>query len=356
MSKDNNNYDDLENQIGDAGAVENESKTLGKVSNKALGGKGELDEDEEKSRKAFEAIANKKHKIAVENKNKAQELSIAGGWVPVNRDEMGIRSIFYPSDWDFYIKPAGVSQIKNWVAIDETRADQVNQVLNEICRACVKIDTHDPLQGAGWAQINSWDRFWFILKVREATFTKGEVNIEFQDECSECGEDITYKLTSDSLFYDFPDGDLIEKYWDGKVWNINPQEYDVDHDPITLYTPKLGKDQAIIDWATAKTRAGGKIDEPFINYLMWMLPKPLKDAQMMDRKVDAIYKEYKSWSVEMLEFMSDVIRNITVNPSEQLQTTCPICGATSRSNVRFPQGIKQLFVSNTKPIKKFGSK
>lgn len=344
-----NNYDQLEDQIGMIGGEEELS--LGKPKKlkhkNVYGQKDDLTNDEQESLNAFLS----KDRV---RKEKIEETSISTGWIPINRDDMGIRSMFYPESWEFYIKPATVQAIKNWTAIDEERIDQVNKVFNDVIRQCVKIDTHENI-GAGWAQINSWDRFWFILKVREYTFTTGESKIEFTDACSECDGDITYNLTSDSLFYEFPDEDLIEKYWGDGVWTIDPSEYDVDHDPIVLYTPKLGKDDSIIEWATARGRNNQKIDENFIEMLVWMLNKPSKDPQMLDRQIQKLYAEYKSWSVDMYTFMKDVVRNITINPSEKLKQICPHCSMEATSNVQFPNGIKALFNVGSK-VKKFGSR
>ena len=68
-----------------------------------------------------------------------------------------------------------------------------------------------------------------------------------------------------------------------------------------------------------------------------------------------IYKDYKSWSIDMFTFMDDVVRNITINPSEKLKVVCPHCGKEVVSNVRFPNGIKAIFNVATK-AKKFGSR
>lgn len=361
MAKTNEDYSVLEEQIGAAGGVPeatdgtsktNGNKGLGKLKHpEAYGQRGSLDDDDRKSLEAFKERSTKKHEEAV-----AMEMPITAGWVPVNRDEMGERSLFYPAEWEFFIRPATVQAIKNWTAIDETRLDQVNRTFNEIIRTCVKIDTHNPMQGAGWARINAWDRFWFILKIREATFTRGETNIEFEDECSECGSSIKYVLTSDSLFYDFPDSELIEKYWTGSEWEINPAEYGVDHETIKLYVPTLGKDNAIVDWATARVRMEKKLDENFVSrFLPWMLQNPSRDPQMLARQIDRLYNEYRSWSVDMFDFMDDVIRNITVNPSDKLRQTCPACGQEATSSVRFPNGVRELFRTETK-VKKFGSR
>lgn len=340
---------ELETQIGDLGGETiDQSNGLGKLTHKAAyGQKEDLDATDRDSLNAF---LNKGKQI----KEEADAIEISSGWVPIDRETMGVRSMFYPESWEFYVKPATMQAIKNWTAIDETRPDQVNKVFDEIIKQCVKIDTHSP-QGAGWAQINSWDRFWFILKVREYTFTTGERKIEFTDECSECSQEITYTLTADALHYEFPDENLITEYWNGTTWEIDPTEYDVDHEPITLYTPKLGKDSMIIDWAVAKNRDGGnKIDENFIEFLVWMVDKPSRDIAMFDRQVQKLYKEYKSWDVDMFTFMKDVIRNITINPSENLSMRCPHCGQETISGVQFPDGIQKLFGGGK--AKKFGSR
>ena len=335
----------LEQEIGDIGA---EEQTLGKLQRKsAYGQKEELDAEEQDSLARF---LNKGKQI----KEDIAAVEVSSGWIPVDRKAMGIRSQFYPESWEFFVKPATMKAIKNWTAIDESRPDQVNKVFNEIIRQCVKIDTHSA-QGAGWAQVRSWDRFWFILKVHEYTFTQGENKIEYTDECSECGQDITYTLSADGLHYEFPDESIIADYWNGTNWVIDPTEYDVDHEPITLYTPTLGKDEAIIEWASTKAHNGAKLDETFIEFLVWMLDKPARDVAMLDRQIEKLRKEYNSWDVDMFTFMRDVIRNVTINPSENLSTRCPQCGQETISGVQFPNGITALFGSS-KPKKKFGSR
>lgn len=349
MSKRNNEIDTiLENEIGSIG--NDQSNNLGKLQFKSsYGQKNDLTDAENESLSRFNERTN--------NMREAQNNmtpDIAAGWIPINREELGIRSQFYPDEWEFFVKPATMKAIKNWTAIDESRPDQVNKVFNEIIRQCIKIDTHSTT-GAGWAQINSWDRFWFILKVREYTYTNGEFKVEFTDECSECGSDVVYKLTTNGLHYAFPDDELIDNYWNGKEWIIDPREYDVDHDPIRLYTPTLGKDEAIIDWATQKYRNNGKIDENFIEFLVWMIERPSKDINILDKQIERLQKEYNSWSIDMFTFMKDVIRNITINPSEKLTAKCPHCGQEAISSVQFPDGINALF-GGIKPKKKFGTR
>lgn len=343
-----NNYDNLKSQIGDLGGEEEEKKSLGKLKHKqSYGQKEDLSEEEQKELEEFRRKVSQK-------KSTTTDISASQGWIMIDREEMGIRSDFYPPLWDFYIRPATVQAIKNWTTVDEERPDVLNNVFNDIIRTCVRIDSKSE-QTVNWMNINSWDRFWFVLKVREYTYSVGQADVSFIDECSECGSDIEYKLTSNSLFYEFPDLDLIEKYWNGTTWNIDPHEYDVNHEPITLYTPNLGKDDAILEWATSKVRIGQKLDETFIKFLLWMLPRPIKDQNILDRQIQKIYKEFKGWDLDMFNFMNDVINNVTINPSEQLRVTCPYCSREATSNVQFPNGIKVLFETKSN-AKKFGTR
>ena len=346
-----NNYDALDDQIGNMGG--DPQVGMGKLKHKSSYGQQEdLTSDEQ--RKMDEFLAGSRR--ASEKQKEANTPKVVDGWIPIDRDEMGERSTYYPENWEFLIRPATVQAIKNWTAIDEERADVVNNVLNEIVKTCVKINTHDGTQ-ASWNQIKSWDRFWFILKVREYTYAQGQSKVEFQDECSECNEEIDYNLTAAGLFYDFPDADIVEKYWKGDCWKIDPAEYDVyGEQPITLYVPTLDRDIAIIEWATAKVRSGAKLDETFIQFLSWLLPpKYPKDMQLLDREINKIQKTYKRWSVDMFTFMNDVIKNININQSDKLRVKCPHCGMEATSTVQFPNGIKVLFEVAT-TVKKFGSK
>lgn len=350
-----NDYSKLADQIGSVGDEQpgaNEAAGvtgLGKIEHKEiLGQQADLTREEEQSMEDF------MKGLSEDRASRKERQLIGDGWIKIDRAEMGVRSDFYPKDWDFYVKPANVTAIKNWTSVNEEDTRAVHQVLNEIIRTSVKVDGGDKPTG-GWRSINSWDRFWFVLKVREVTFVKGESKVEFDDQCSECGYPLTFELKSQALHYTFPDDELIDQYWDGKCWNIDPSEYDVDHEPIKLYVPTLGADERIIDWATMQANAKQTIDENFVRYLMWMLPNPSRDDNVLIRQIDKIYKEYKGWSIEMFGFMDDVITNLTVDPSETLRQKCESCGQEATSTVRFPDGIKVLFhVGRT--AKKFGSR
>ena len=338
----------LEEQIGDFGG----EGSLGKLRH-VPGQQDNLSEDERKSLDDFERKTNSLRAAHITSMNN----DIADGWIPIDRSEMGIRSQFYPSGWQFRVRPATVTAIKNWSSIDEENFAVINNVMNEIIKLCVSIYDNDSNMPVSWDRINSWDRFWFVLKVREYTFVNGEQAMEFDEDCDNCGGNIHYTLKADSLFYEFPDESVVERHWDAerRFWDIDPKEYDVDYRKVKFFVPTLGKDNAILQWLYSQNEAGKNIDETFVKFLPYMLERAPKDASLLDRMVKDCQKEFKSWNTDQFMFFDEVRRNITINPSEKLSETCPHCGEEVRSTVRFQHGVKYLFTIQSKH-RKFGSK
>jgi hypothetical protein len=353
----------LERQIGDLGGVAEtteEQSLIGQRLRHVPGDKENLTTAEEKDMEAFISRSENRSKIAAINSDSEEPVrttfpKISEGWNQIDRAEMGIRSQFYPEDWTFYIRPATVEAIKNWSAVEEERIDVVNTVFNDIIRTCVSIKSTEG--NIPWSRINSWDRFWFILKVREYTFKKGEAKIEFTDTCPECEQELHYTLEPKSLHYEFPDPDIIDKHWNAyeRAWYIDPKEYGLNQQAIKLYIPTLEKDQAILDWGIARARANKKLDQVFLKFLPWMLAKVPKDQIVLERFINECLQTYKSWDVDMFDFMEEVVRNVTINPSENLKQVCPHCGEEVVSNVRFPNGVRALFKTEAKHTK-FGSR
>ena len=337
-------YDEIiEREIG---AFGNEPEQFGKL--RSMEG---LDEKTREEVNDFKVLTDKMRSTDTV----AEERTISNGWIPIDRSEMGIRSMFYPSDWEFRVKPATVMAIRNWASIDEENLAAVNNVMNEIVKTCVSI--HSEYGKVSWEKINSWDRFWFILKVQQYTFSRGENKIEFEDECNECGETLIYTLKPETLFYEFPDDQVVENCWDSEkfCWNINPQDYGLPNKPVKLYTPTIGKDNMLIQWVYSQNQAGKNIDETFVKFLPYMLERAPKDVQVLDRQVKELKRTFDTWDTDMFLFMDEVVRNITINPSEKLRQKCEHCESEVTSNVRFPNGIKRLFVVQGKHSK-FGSR
>lgn len=280
------------------------------------------------------------------------------GWLPVDRTLLGERDIFYPSDWSFYIRPATVEAIRNWSMIDDQNGNSIDEVFNEVLKTCLQIkdSTDRPIP---WHNICSWDRFFFLLLIREYTFQNGESNISYYEDCPECETPVEFNLTSDSLMYDMPDEEVIP-YYDqtSRTWAIDPSEYEVEGDPITLYVPTLEKDANIKAWMIRKLQENrnAKIDPVFIRFVSWMTPKISKDDEISKRQMKQLKTAFDSLSsIDQFEFMDEVLKNIIVTPKTKLLAKCPSCGEEVTSDIRFPNGVSGLFHIQSKR-RRFGKK
>ncbi len=283
-----------------------------------------------------------------------QNVEFREGWIDVDRALLGGRSIFYPEDWQFRIRPATVEAIRNWSAIDDENALSIDDVFNEILKSCLSIVT--PMGPLPWSNIRSWDRFFFILLIREYTFVQGESKIEFSEDCPNCDNPVPFTLRSTSLDYDLPDPEVMGMFdKQEQNWLIVPEDYDVPEDPITLYLPTLEKDANIKAWMIQRYQEKKKIDTIFIKFLPWLAPKISKDTTIANRQIREYEMKFKSWDTEMFSLMDDVIRNIVVTPATNMITTCPTCGEEVTTQIRFQDGVRSLF-SMANKHKKFGKK
>ena len=279
------------------------------------------------------------------------------GWLPVDRTLLGERDIFYPSDWSFYIRPATVEAIRNWSMIDDQNGNSIDEVFNEVLKTCLQIkdSTDRPIP---WHNICSWDRFFFLLLIREYTFQDGESNISYYEDCPECETPVEFNLTSDALMYDTPDEEVIS-YYDqtSRTWAIDPSEYEVEGDPITLYVPTLEKDANIKAWMIRKLQENRntKIDPVFIRFVSWMTPKISKDDEISKRQMKQLKMAFDSLSIDQFEFMDEVLKNIIVTPKTKLIAKCQSCGEEVTSDIRFPDGVSGLFHIQSKR-RRFGKK
>lgn len=283
-----------------------------------------------------------------------ENADIAEGWQVVNRSLFGERDIYYPADWEFRIKPATVEAIRNWSTIDDENPTVIDDVFNEIVKSCFQIRTMHGL--LPWGNLRSWDRFFILMLIRQYSFVVGESKIQYTEDCPECDNGVTFVLDSTTLRYDLPDPEVMKYYdRDSCTWMVDPAEFDVEGEPIVLYLPTLEKEANIKAWIIDRLQNKKKVDQVFIKFLPWMAHKISKDTTIASRQIKELELKFKSFDTEMFSLMNDIINNIMVAPSTKLITTCPTCGEEVTANIRFPNGVRELFdVKRTG--KKFGKK
>lgn len=310
-----------------------------------------------KEEKAFLDDAVERRHLSRIGETIQQNADIREGWIDVDPVLLGDRAIFYPEDWRFRIRPATVEAIRNWSTINDEDPNSVDDVFNEVLKACLSIVT--PTGVIPWGNVRTWDRFFFLLLIREYTFVEGETAIAWEDDCPECDNPVKFELSSQSLMYDLPD-ESVMKYYDraNGCWRIDPEDFDLDYnEEIVFWLPTLEKDASIKSYVIRKLQENPKrkLDQTFYKFLQWMSKKINKDEEFQKKQIKELENKYKSWDTETFSFMNDVLRNIVVEAETKLKTTCPICGEEVSSPIRFQFSISSLFNVPNKH-RKFGSK
>ena len=286
-----------------------------------------------------------------------ERAEVRDGWIQIDRQLLGERSKYYPEDWQFLVRPATVEVVRNWSMLDETNGNSIDDVFNEILKYCLSIKSMTGVKP--WQSINNWDRFFFVLLIREYTFVQGESKVEFTEDCYSCESPVQFTLNSQALMYEVPDDEVL-RYYDSenRVWIIDPVDFEIPSErAIYLYNPTVEKDANIKAWLIAEHQENEKrkFDPVFIKFLPWLCERVSKDlgsARMQIRKAELAFK---SWDSEMFSFMNDVLKNISVTPSTNISAICPACGEEVVTKLRFPDGVGALFnVVNKR--KKFGTK
>jgi len=285
-----------------------------------------------------------------------ESAEVRDGWIDVDRARLGDRNVFYPEDWRFRIRPATVEAIRNWSMIDDENPLSIDDVFNEVLKSCLAIIT--PEGPKPWGNVCSWDRFFWLLMIREYTFKQGEHSVSYEEDCPECDNPVKFELLSFALSYDLPDPEVMPMYdQEERQWHIDPNEYNVEMDPFTLYIPTLEKDQNIKNWliARANENPNKKFDPVFLKFAPWMTNKISKDDNIAKRQMKELEMRFKSWDVEQFRFVDEVIRNVLVIPDKNLKSVCTVCGEEVTSPIRFPNSISSLFSVQSKH-RKFGTK
>ena len=328
--------------------VNSASQYIGQKLQHKIGGYAESDKE------ADSKLVEEKHLSRVGDKI-GQNMEIRDGWMDVDKRLLGPRAVFYPEDWQFKIRPATVEAIRNWSTIDDENPNSVDDVFNEILKYCLTIST--PKGNLPWGNIRSWDRFFFVLLIREYTFIDGEKKIEFTEDCPSCDNPVKFTLNSQGLLHEMPDAAIMRYFsQEEQNWVIDPTEYDVEWpESIVLYLPTLEKDANIKAWLIDRVQNNKKVDQVFIKFLPWLAPKISKDLTIAQRQIREYEVKFKSWDSEMFSFMDEVINNIAVVPRTTLIETCPTCGEEVSAQISFQNGIRSLF-NMAGGRKKFGSK
>jgi hypothetical protein len=248
---------------------------------------------------------------------------------------------FYRHDFEILIRPARVSEVRDFSTIDETNLRDVDEKINSMLVSCAKI-MYGTAKGS-YKDILEEDRIYVILKIRELTFKEGEQKLMMpvsSKKCktSSCGAQDAVELKTHNLQFSHPD-DTLEKYYDSddRCFKIETKEHGV----IVMAPPTIGVMRAITDYIRDKEEKG----QPWDRSSLQILPFMQREWRgWEDKDIFAAVTSFQGWNTKKFSLILRLAEMMKVGVKPEMYYSCNSCGAEVTVPLTFPGGIRALFI------------
>ena len=268
------------------------------------------------------------------SKTEVKEMAAELGYKPVPLGNLPTKGLFYPEGTKIVIKSATNAEIRHWSSIDERDELAIDDIMNVVINACVRINT--PNKGSSPKDLKEIDRFYLMFAIRELTFLGGQNKLYADIPTAKDGK---IELTKEMIKY-FKIPDEIEEFYDvnKKCFSfINPNDSSEFFD---FYMPPIGVTSFLKDYKIKKDRARQVTDNDFLKYF----PFVIEDWRGLNNdKYEKIQMESYSWSlwkISMLSYAVGLISNY-VNPQIVIKQES---GVEDMYPLSFRGGIKAIFL------------
>ena len=242
--------------------------------------------------------------------------------------------MFYPNGTEISIRAAKVAEIRHFSTVDETNILDVDDKLNTIVEACVRI-TNDKKR-LSYKDLCEEDRFFIILSIRDLTFPEPESMLSVDHVSKKTGEKHTIEIKKEYFQY-FQIPETLDKYYnpESKSFTIETKSYGI----IEMRPPSIGIMQRMTAYIKERQEKGGKVDQSVLQILPYMVSewRGFTDKQIFDFEVEMNGWSSKKYSVvyKLVEQMKVGIQpNMLVNIGDEWEEV----------PITFRDGIKSLFI------------
>lgn len=297
------------------------------------------------------------------------------GYIRVHKKDMP-GGDFYEDDLYFDIRPATVTEIKNFSTINEEDGAEATARLDEILSKCVKVyywrtitdvdgDEKEVTKPASYRKINVIDRFYLLFLIREITFeNKKAYKIPY--EHGDCGHEGEAILKPQNLYYvRFEDlSNNIKEFFDSEkkrfVFHTKFRDEPYEFAPHTI-----GLEADLISYlrkeATKRRNKATRTENnnmpdnlisahefSFMKNKLYMFPgiTGMKEDEIK-RRIKKYRKEGDDSdinSIEELEFIKMVTDEISKLGLKGMKIICENCGEEIHIENLFPKGLSALFL------------
>lgn len=261
-------------------------------------------------------------------------------WIEVNRDIMLYKGMFYPADWKIKARAALGAEIANFSTIDGEDPLSVNDGINEVLKACVRIETSTGA-AISFRNLCEFDRLWMLLFVRDLTMQSTEQKLNYEVRCPHCQEPNTIELSFDNL-KEKPLSEMALKYFDADqcAFIVPTRSFGIlKFQPSTIY-----RGEAFKDFMIENRRQNRKDPAAAFAKLYSLLLN--RETERQPKAVNAALTQFIEISnnAKKLSLYLKLADELETALSQEITYICSSCEKEAQAAIQFPDGISSLLL------------
>lgn len=262
------------------------------------------------------------------------------GHIELVMENLPSKGRFYRSDMKILIRPAKVSEIRDFSTMDETNLLDVDDKINKILISCTRV-AYLSTPGS-YKDILEEDRLFVVLSIKELTFKNGEnkIMMDVPSKCSQpdCEIGDKYEFKTTNLQYHQED-ETVSKYYsdEHRCYVIETKSSGTFY----MAPPTIGVMRVITDYIKKREQAKEKWDKAFAQTIPYLVRdwRSFNEHTLKQKEI-----EFNGWSSIKYTTVFRLAEMIKVGVKPEFSLSCGKCGQEATFPITFPGGLKSFFV------------
>lgn len=302
----------------------------------------------EQLRAKAQEVGNYRANVSQEQEHKARVAELqeynrtAGrGSLPIRVEDLPTKGMFYPEGTRIFIQAANLSEIKRWAMADETDVSAIDDAINDIVEACVRVvfPNDYKIVNADYRDLKDIDRLYLVLAVHDFTFPPEQGN-DIKVIVNENTDVVVRKENIEFIKF----GDKLMKYYnpEKRCFSFPAKARAFEGGYLDIYVPATGVTRWIKDYAKTRAQRQEGYDRDFIGIAPLLIPD--HRGLNIDKYYDLI-DSTADWTAYEWALINKVRRAIETAVTPKLIYKDE-AGSTKEAPLNFRGGIKALLQPN----------
>lgn len=263
------------------------------------------------------------------------------GSLPIRVEDLPTKGMFYPEGTRIFIQAANLSEIKRWAMADETDVSAIDDAINDIVEACVRVvfPNDYKIVNADYRDLKDIDRLYLVLAIHDFTFPPEQGN-DIKVIVNENTDVVVRKENIEFIKF----GDKLMKYYnpEKRCFSFPAKARAFEGGYLDIYVPATGVTRWIKDYAKTRAQRQEGYDRDFIGIAPLLIPD--HRGLNIDKYYDLI-DSTADWTAYEWALINKVRRAIETAVTPKLIYKDE-AGSTKEAPLNFRGGIKALLQPN----------